>query len=86
MPGSTLRGSDPLVPLPDLLAELEIPVEGTDLVPGDLGPDRFLELGAMLTILDNAVARTGCEDLGCCWGRGKPPPFSGHWPGWRAPR
>jgi len=60
------------VPLPGLLAELGIPVEdvlaGTDLVPGDLAPDRFLELGAMLTILDNAVARTGREDLGLLLG------------------
>jgi len=60
------------VPLPGLLAELGIPVEdvlkGTDLVPVDLSPDRFLELGTILTVLDNAVARTGREDLGLLLG------------------
>ncbi|WP_175478628.1 helix-turn-helix domain-containing protein [Bauldia litoralis] len=64
--------SDPLVPLPGILTELGIPVvevlQGTDLVPADLSPDRFLELGAMLTVLENAVARTGREDLGLMLG------------------
>ncbi len=72
MPAPALQRSDPLVPLPGLLAEHGIPLEdvlsGTDLVPGDLAPDRFLELGAMLTVLDNAVARTGREDLGLMLG------------------
>lgn len=54
------------------MEEFEVPLEdvltGTDLVPEDLAPDRFLELRAMLTVLDIAVARTGREDLGLLLG------------------
>jgi len=72
MSTSALQRSDPLVPLPALLAELGVPLEdvlaGTGLVAQDLSPDRFLELSAMLQVLDNSVARTGREDLGLLLG------------------
>lgn len=72
MSNAAMQRSDPLVPLPGLLAGLGIPVEdvlvGTDLVPADLSPDRFLELETILKVLDNAVARTGREDLGLLLG------------------
>ncbi|SDB29054.1 AraC family transcriptional regulator [Bauldia litoralis] len=64
--------SDPLVPLPGLLAELGVPVEdvltGTGLAPEDLTPDQFFDLSTILAILDNAVLRTGREDLGLLLG------------------
>jgi len=54
------------------LAELGIPTEdvlkGTGLVPADLSPDRFLELSTILKVLDNAVERSGREDLGLLLG------------------
>ena len=60
------------MPLPGLLAELGIPLgdvlSGTGLVPADLSPDRFLELSTVLKVLDNAVARSGREDLGLLLG------------------
>lgn len=72
MSASAMQRSDPLVPLPGLLAELGIPVEDilseTDLTPKDLLPDRFFELSTVLKILDGAVARTGREDLGLLLG------------------
>lgn len=68
MSASAKQRSDPLVPLPGLLAEMGVPIEGvlagTGLAPDDLLPDRFLDLDDMLRVLDNAVARTGREDLG----------------------
>ncbi|MBK0401111.1 helix-turn-helix domain-containing protein [Limibaculum sp. M0105] len=64
--------SDPLVPLPGLLAELAVPIEdvlaGTGLVEEALVPNRFFELSTVLTILENAVALTGREDFGLLLG------------------
>jgi AraC-like DNA-binding protein len=41
---------------------------GTGLVPADLSPDRFFELSTILKVLDNAVERSGREDLGLLLG------------------
>jgi AraC-like DNA-binding protein len=60
--------ADPILPLLDLLAERGIPAAevfaGTGLSADDLAPGRFFPFGALLGVLDNAVARTGREDLG----------------------
>jgi AraC-like DNA-binding protein len=57
-----------MLPLLDVLAERGIPADevfaGTGVSAEDLAPGRFVPFGSILAVLDNAVARTGREDLG----------------------
>jgi AraC-like DNA-binding protein len=73
MNAPALQRTDPLVPLPGLLAELGVPLDrvldGTPVTAEDLVPGRYVAFGALLDVLSRSVALTGREDLGVMLGR-----------------
>ena len=68
-----MQRAAPLVPLPELLERLGVPVEtvfaGIGVRPEDLRPDAFVPFGTVPLLLERAAEVSGREDLGLLLGR-----------------
>lgn len=69
-----MQRADSLSRLPDLLAELGVPLDralaGTGVAPDQLRPDAFIPYAAYIEILNAVAALSGREDIGLLLGRG----------------